>query len=292
MALGPLGVWAVANLIPAGEAEAFARRVEAWGYSTLWVPEITAKDPLVLAAFLLSATRRLTLATGIASLYLRHPAAMENARRALAEHSSGRFLLGLGVSHGPFVEGVLGLRWERPVERMRRYLEAMAQAPWTGPDLQHRAPLLLGVTGPKMLALAAELADGAHPYNVTPEHTATAREILGPGKLLCPEQKVLLETDPERARAVARRALALSLSLPNYRKSYLRQGFTEADLEGGGSDRLVDAIVAWGDEEAIRRRIQAHFDAGADHVAIQPLGRQGPRLSAEDERVLALLAPA
>ena len=151
---------------------------------------------------------------------------------------------------------------------------------------------VIAALGPKMLELGAELADGVHSYNVTPEHTATARRILGPGKLLCPEQMVLLETDPAKARAAARRTLGIYLPLPNYANNWLRLGFTTDDIANGGSDRLVDAVVAWGDEEAIRRRVQAHWDAGADHVCIQPLSTDESPTAPADERILELLAPA
>ncbi len=143
-----------------------------------------------------------------------------------------------------------------------------------------------------MLEVAATLADGAHPYNITPDYTGAARRILGAGKLLCPEQKVLLEKDPSVAREIGRKALALSFTLPNYRNNYLRMGFNAQDLENGGSDKVIDAIVAWGDEKAIRNRIQQHWDAGADHVCIQPLRRSGMTLTAQDEQILELLAPA
>ena len=288
---GKLGVWSLVNFMTAADSAAFARRVENWGYGALWVPEIMARDPLVTCSWLLANTERLTLATGIASVYTRDSFAMVNSQQALAEQSSGRFLLGLGVSHGPFVEGALGHEYEKPVVKMRRYLERMAATQYQGPAPTEKPRAVLGALGPKMLELARTLADGAHPYNVTPEHTARAREILGPGKLLCPEQMVLLEKDPATARRIARQALELSFKLPNYRNNYLRMGFEEQDLENNGSDRLIDAIVAWGDEQAIRDRVQQHRDAGADHVAIQPLRRDGQTLTAEDEKVLELLAP-
>jgi probable F420-dependent oxidoreductase len=142
-----------------------------------------------------------------------------------------------------------------------------------------------------MLALTAELADGAHPYNVTPEHTAQARQILGPDKWICTEQKVMLETDPAVARAAARKNLAVYLPLPNYRNNLKRIGFTEADFENGGSDRLMDGLVAWGDEAAIRTRLQAHLDAGADQVCIQSVRPDGDAGKPPDEKIFALLAP-
>jgi len=266
-------------------------RQEGWGYGTLWVPEVTARDPLVTCSWLLAHTTRLNLATGIVSIYSRDPYAAVNSQYALAEQSDGRFLLGLGVSHGPFVQGVLGHTFEKPVPKMKRYLEAMAGMKYFGPAPIEKPKTVIGALGPKMLEVAGALADGAHPYNVTPEHTAEARRILGPGKLLCPEQMVLLEEDPAVARAIAREAIALSLTLPNYRNNYLRIGFSMQDMENGGSDRLVDAIVAWGDEKATRERVRQHFDAGADHVCLQPLRRGTRTLTAGDEKVLELLAP-
>lgn len=289
--IGRLGVWLMINRLGAAESARLAARLESWGYGALWVPEIMARDPLVTCGWLLANTTRLTLATGIANLYAREPFATMNAQYALAEQSGGRFLLGLGVSHAPFIEGSLGRTYESPTDKMRRYLAAMAAAPYVGPQPPEKPPTVIAALGPRMLDIAAECADGAHPYNVTPQHTADAGRRLGPGKLLCPEQMVLLETDPAEARAIGRRTLAMSLTLPNYRNNYLRQGFTADDLDNGGSDRLVDSIIAWGDETAIRDRIRQHWDAGADHVCIQPLGREAPCLGAEAERVLEALAP-
>jgi len=291
MKLGKLGVWAMVNVMTAADSIAFARRVENWGYGTLWVPEVTARDPFVTASWLLANTKTLNLATGIASIYSRDCYAAVNTQLALAEQSGGRFLLGLGVSHGPFVEGVLGHKFEKPAPQMRRYLEGMRKMNYFGPQPAAKPLTVIGALGPKMLEVAATHADGAHPYNITPSHTAFARKVLGPGKLLCPEQMVLLETDPAVARAIARKALALSFSLPNYRNNYVRLGFDTEDFENGGSDKLIDAIVAWGDEQALRERIRQHWDAGADHVCIQPLRRTGMQLTAEDERVLEALAP-
>jgi probable F420-dependent oxidoreductase len=290
MDIGKLGVWAPVNFASAGESAAFAQRVEKWAYGTLWVPEVTARDPLVICSWLLANTTKLNLATGIVSVYSRDPYVAVNSQYALAEQSGGRFLLGLGVSHGPFVQGVLGYDYQKPAQKMQRFLENMPKMKYFGPQPPEKPLTVIGALGPKMLEVAASLADGAHPYNITPTHTAMARQILGPGKLLCPEQMVLLEKDAATARAVGRKALALSFTLPNYRNSYLRQGFAIEDLENGGSDRLIDAIVAWGDEKAIRKRIQEHWDAGADHVAIQPLRREGMKLTPGDEKVLQALA--
>jgi probable F420-dependent oxidoreductase len=290
--IGKLGIWALTHEFGAADAASFARRVEAWGYSTLWTPEAFGRDPMVGSSWLLANTTRLQVATGIANIYARDPLAALNTQYGLAEQSAGRFLLGLGVSHAPLVEGLRGHRYEQPIPAMRAYLEAVGRARYQGSQPPERPLTVIAALGPRMLELAGSLADGAHPYNVTPEHTARAREILGPDKLLCPEQMVLLETDPVKAREIGRRVLRHSLDMPNYRASFQRMGFSEADLAGGGSDRLVDAIVAWGDEAAIRARIQQHWDAGADQVCIQCLPRQGMRLSREDEQIFELLAPA
>ena len=212
-----------------------------------------------------------------------------NGQRGLNGQSGGRFLLGLGVSHRPSVEGLRGHNYGKPVATMRSYLGAMKAAPYAAPPPPEPPLTILAALGPRMMALSAELADGAHPYNVTPEHTAEARRILGPRKLLCPEIWVLLETDAAKARALGRQALAPYMQLENYANNWRRLGFGDADLGGGGSDRFIDANVAWGDEGALRRRIQEHWDAGADHVCIQSINPDGSRRP--DEKALALLAP-
>lgn len=292
MKIGKLGVWASTEAMTAGEAAAFAKRVEAWGYGALWLPEAVGRNVLVHSSWLLSNTTSLVIATGIANIYARDAAAMAAAQLTLAEQSGGRFLLGVGVSHAPLVEGVRGHVYEKPIGKMRGYLEDMAKAHYIAPRPTEKPPTVVAALGPKMMALTAELTDGAHPYNVTPEHTAEARAALGPDKLLCPEQMVLLETDPAAARAAGRKTLAIYMGLPNYRNNLMRFGFGTDDFENGGSDRLIDAMVAWGDEDAIRRRIQAHWDAGADHVCIQSIPPEGD--SAADrsiETIFELLAP-
>ncbi len=291
MDLGKLGVWAGLDGMTAADALAFAQRTERRGFKVLWTPESRGRNVLVNAAWLLSGTSRLIVATGIANIYARDAVAMANAQRGLNEQSGNRFLLGLGVSHKPLVSDLRGHAYGRPVATMRAYLEAMRAAPYQAPMPSERPRTVLAALGPKMLALAGEMTDGAHPYCVTPEHTAEARRILGPGKLLCPEVMVLLETDPAKARAAARTALASYIALENYANNWRRLGFTDDDLAGGGSDRFVDANIAWGDEEAIRRRLQLFWDAGADHVCIQAIHPSGAR-AVIDERIFDLLAPA
>ncbi len=291
MKIGKLGVWASLETRTAAEAASFAKRVEGWGYAALWVPEAVGRDVLVHSSWLLANTKSLIIATGIANIYARDAMAMNAAQLALNEQSGGRFLLGLGVSHAPLVEGVRGHVFEKPVAKLRTYLEAMAKSTYIAVRPAEKPTTLVAALGPKMLELTAELADGSHPYNVTPEHTAEARAILGPNKLLCPEQMVLLETDPAKARDAGRKLLATYLQLPNYRNNFIRIGFSIDDFENGGSDRLIDSIIAWGDEAAIRRRIQAHWDAGADHVCIQSVPADGSYDKPAPEKIFELLAP-
>jgi probable F420-dependent oxidoreductase len=189
----------------------------------------------------------------------------------------------------PSVEGVRGHTYGKPVATMRAYLEAMRAAPYGAPEPAEKPLTILAALGPRMLALSSSHADGSHPYNVTPEHTAEARRIMGPGKLLCPEIWVLLESDSAKARALGRQALANYMRLDNYVNNWRRLGFGDDDFAGGGSDRFVDANVAWGGDAATRKRIKEHWDAGADHVCIQSINPDGSRRP--DEKVLALLAP-
>jgi probable F420-dependent oxidoreductase len=291
MELGKLGVWVSMDSMTAAAAAAFAKRVEEWGYAALWIPESRGRNALVHSSWLLANTERLIIATGIANIYARDPMAMANGQRGLNEQSGGRFLLGVGVSHRPMVQGLRGHTYGKPVATMRAYLQGMRDAPYQAPMPSEQPLTIVAALGPRMMALSSELADGAHPYNTTPQHTARARSILGPGKLLCPEVWVLLETDPAAARRAAREALSRYLQLENYVNSWRREGFGDDDLAGGGSARFLDAMVAWGDERTIRARIQEHWDAGADHVCIQPISLQGSR-QIVDERILDLLAPA
>jgi probable F420-dependent oxidoreductase len=288
--LGKLGVWTWIDHLSAPESADFANQLEAWGYGALWLPEAIGRDPFAMIGYLAARTERLVLATGIANIYARDPVSMRAIRETLGEASNGRFVLGLGVSHERLVSGVRHHEYKKPVETMRAYLQAMDEATYLGRHAPDPAPIVLAALRPRMLALSRHATNGAHPYFVPPEHTARARELLGKSAWLCPEQMVLLETDAAKARAVIRQNIQIYLGLPNYQNNLKWLGFADRDFADGGSDWLVDAIVAWGDEKVIGDRIQAHFDAGADHVAIQafrPDGAQG-----FDARALEIFAPA
>jgi probable F420-dependent oxidoreductase len=270
--LGRVGIWTFAlDLQPVARAREVAAELEDLGYGAIWVPDATGRDPLAHAALLLGATERIVVGIGVASIYGRGPMAMNGAWKTLSDAFPGRFVLGLGVSHRPMVEGLQGLAYGPPLTAMREYLDRMDAALYVAPPPTEPPRRVLAALGPKMLALAGERADGALPYNVPPEHTAQARDILGPDKILAPEQAVLLETDPAEARRIGREYIAIYLDLPNYMDNLHRFGITDDDIAEGGSDRLVDTLVAWGDTDAIRARVQAHLDAGADHVAVQAM---------------------
>jgi probable F420-dependent oxidoreductase len=280
MQLGKLGVWCSLEGLPLAGAVDAARRVEALGFSALWQPMGMRRDLMVTASLQLAATTRLVIATGIATIYERAPLAMAAAQRTLGEQSGDRFLLGLGCSHAAFTQSLFGRTYLPPLRAVREYLEQMdAGLSLTGAPArdagQPAGPRVLAALGPRMLALARDRAQGAHPYFMPPEHTRRAREILGPDRWLCPEVKVVLETDPAKARAMARAAGAVNISLPNYQKTWRELGFADADFAQGGSDRLIDATVAWGDITAIRKHLDRHFEAGATQVCIHPVGAAG-----------------
>ena len=290
--LGSTGIWTnQLDALPAARAQEIAAELETLGFGALWFGEAFGREALTQAGLLLAGTRRIVIATGIANIYGRDPVTMAAGQKTLAEAYPNRFLLGLGVSHVPLVEQLRGHRYDKPVATMRGYLDAMDQTPYRAAPASIKPLRVLAALGPQMLRLAAERADGAHPYNTTPEHTAQARKLLGYGPLLCPEQAVILETNATRARAIARKFLAL-LTLPNYTNNFLRLGFSEADFANRGSDRLIDAVIAWGDLKAVLSRIEEHRSVGADHVCVQVLteGQQDFPLS-ESRTIAAALQP-
>ena len=270
------GIWSAGLRYgdPAAAAEASAE-LEELGYTALWVPDVGG-DVFGVVDGLMAATRTTTIATGILNLWMHSAEETADAHDRLTRAHGDRFLVGIGVSHAPLVNSAEPGRYRKPLAAMSAFLDGLDSAPTPLPPSRR----VLAALGPKMLELAQRRAAGAHPYNVTPEHTALARESVGPSKLVLPEQAVALTTDPELARKLGRDHLANYMALPNYTNNLRRLGFSDADFATGGSDRLIDALVAWGDEGAIEARVRQHRDAGADHVCIQVLGEEGlfPRL--------------
>ncbi len=290
--LGRVGLWTFQlDLQPMSAAQAAVAELEALGYGAIWVPEAVGREPFANAAMLLAGGSTIAVGTGIASIHARTAQTMQAGWKTVSEAYPGRFLLGLGVSHQPMVEGVHGHSYDKPYSTMVAYLDAMdrgmffAAAPTVAPQR------VLAALGPKMLRLSAERGLGAHPYFVPVEHTAFARETLGAGPLLAPEQAVVFETDASKAREIARRHMATYLRLPNYTNNLKRHGFTDADIADGGTDALVDAIVAWGTLDDIVARVAAHLAAGADHVSVQVLPADPAGLPMAEWRELAGAIP-
>jgi probable F420-dependent oxidoreductase len=280
--LGRLGVWYPIDRLDGAGLRLLLKKVDELGFSTFWYPEALGYESLSIASFMLANTSRLIIGSSIANIYARDPFTARRGLRTLSSLYDDRFILGLGVSHAPMVQR-RGHVYDKPVPTMRRYLDGVYEDQSSAADL----PLMIAALGPLMLKLAAERAAGALPYNVTPEHTREARTALGPNKLLAVEQKVCLETDPAAARALGRHELHRYMAMTNYRNNWLRIGFTEADLADGGSDKFIDAMVLWGDAPTIARGLRAHFDAGANHVCIQPVHAEGDT-EARDRTLAAL----
>ena len=268
--LGRVGVWSFAlQRISAADEGAAIRAFEGLGFPAVWIPEsVGSKEVFAHAGLLLSASDRAIVAPGIASIYARDPMAMANGAKALAEAYPGRFVLGIGVSHAPSVT-MRGGSYGKPVETMRDYLDGMDAAQYAGPEPAEPVPLVLAALGPRMLGLAAERADGAHPYFVPVEHTPVAREAIGSETCLAVEQTAVLSTDADEARRIGRAFARHYLALPNYANNLRRLGWSDEDIANDGSDKLIDAVIAWGDVDAIAARVRAHLDAGADHVCVQ-----------------------
>jgi probable F420-dependent oxidoreductase len=284
MQLGRLGVWYPVDRLNAPELRDFARQVERLGYDALWYPESRGYESFSVAGFMLGATTKLKIGSSIASIYARDAFTAQRGLVTLSELHAGRFILGLGVSHLPMVQGVRGHVYEKPVPAMRAYLDGIVKGQ-SGAD---EWPIAIAALGPHMLALAAARTRGALPYNVTPQHTAEAKRVLGASKWLAVEQKVSLEPNPVRARALGRKELERYLRLDNYRNNWLRIGFTQQDLADGGSDPFIDAMMLWGEPDKVKQGLRAHFDAGATHVCLQPVHEEGD--VATRDRILRELA--
>lgn len=272
MDIGRYGIWTFQlDLVPAARAAEHVDELDELGFGAVWVPEAVGREAFTNAALLLRGGTDIVVATGIASIYGRDAMAAGAAHRTLTEAHPDRFLLGLGVSHQPMVEGVRGHDYSKPFSAMQAYLDAMDATVFMAAQPTTEPQRVIAALGPRMLGLARDRAAGAFPYFVPPEHTAVAREVLGQGPLLAVEQAVVLDTDPSSAREKARTHTRIYTGLPNYANNLRRldPSLTDDDFAGAGSDRLVDSIVAWGDLDAVLGRVRAHLDAGADHVCLQ-----------------------
>ncbi len=268
MNLGKLGIWYSSDKLKPAEMAAFVQQVESLGFGSYWYPESRYYESIATGAFLLANSKTIRVGSSIANIYARDAFTAAAARRSLNDMYDGRYISGLGVSHIPMVEGLRKHEYGKPVATMRAYLDGMEAGRQEGePDW----PVAIAALGPRMMELAAEKCDGSLPYNVTPEHTARSKQVMGNGKSLIVEQKFCLESDPAKARAIARSELKRYMALPNYCNNWLRIGFSQDDITGEGSDRFMDAMVVWGDEAAIHARMKEHFDAGATTVVMQPL---------------------
>jgi probable F420-dependent oxidoreductase len=285
MELSGTGVWSGAlRYGDRGDINDAAAELEGLGYSAIWVPGGAGGDIFGDCSALLEATERVTVATGILNIWMHEAQEVADGHASLTAAHPGRFLLGLGVSHSALVDREEEGRYQKPMAVTKAYLDAL-DATTPPVPVEERA---LAALGPRMLELSRDRTRGAHPYLANPEHTRFAREVLGDGPLLMPEQPVVLETDPATARELARGHFTIYLTLPNYLNNLRRLGFTDDDFADGGSDRLIDGIIAWGDEATIARRVQEHFDAGADHVCIQVVTPRGlQELPREQWRALA-----
>src|SRR3990170_7140815 len=269
-ALGRVGVWSFTlEALAAAEEREAAAEIESLGYGAIWFPEaVESREVFSHAGWLLASTERLVVASGIASIWARDPVATANGWRMLSDAYPGRFLLGIGVSHAGSV-GRRGHEYGRPYSAMRDYLDAMDRAGSTASEPEPLPRMVLAALGPKMLGLAAERTLGAHPYFVPVEHTAFARQRLGPGPVLAVEQTVVLDSDASTARRVARGFATDYLQTENYVRNLRRMGWTQADVQGQVSDALIDAVMAWGDVDRLALPVRQHLDAGADHVCVQ-----------------------
>jgi probable F420-dependent oxidoreductase len=285
MKLGRLGAWySTDKLSGPAQIREFVGTVERLGYDVLWYPESRGNESFSVAAFMLATSSKLKIGSSIASIYARDAFTSRRGMLTLNALYGNRFILGLGVSHPPMVEGLRGHTYEKPIPAMRRYLLGITKDQSEAADW----PICVAALGPLMLKLSGEMTQGAIPYNTNPRHTAEAAKILGPGKWLAIEQKVTLETDPAKARALGRKELARYLALDNYRNNFLRIGFTEQDLQNGGSDAFIDQMCLWGGAAKVKEGLRAHFAAGATHVAIQPVHEDGD-IAARDH-ILTMLA--
>jgi probable F420-dependent oxidoreductase len=290
MDIGKIGIWFFLDAMTAAQTVEFVRKTEKLGYGAMWIPEAVGRDPFAHIGYLAAHTDKIVFATGIANIYARDPLTMSAASKTVAEASGGRFLLGIGVSHRPLVVNLRGHSYDKPYSYMKEYLPKMKGALYRAPQPTQEVPVVLAALHPKMLQLAASEANGTHTYFVPPEHTSKARAAIGTKPWICAAQAVILETEAAKARAMARTYMKTYVPrLPNYTNNLKALGWKDEDFQNGCSDALVDAIVAWGNEQKIRDRIDAHLKAGATHVCILPIRADSETLP--DPRVMEALAP-
>ncbi|MGH7988251.1 MAG: TIGR03620 family F420-dependent LLM class oxidoreductase [Candidatus Binataceae bacterium] len=290
MDIGKLGIWFFLDSMTAADSVEFAQTSERLGYGAMWIPEAVGREPFAHIGYLAAHTERIVFATGIANIWARDPITMSAASKTVADVSNSRFVLGIGVSHKPLVTNLRGHSYDKPYSYMKEYLPKMKGALYRAPAPKEEVPVVLAALHPKMLQLAATQATGTHTYFVPPEHTAKARAAIGPKPWICAAQAVVLETDANKARTAARTYMKTYVPrLPNYTNNLKNLGWKDEDFANGCSDRLVDAIVAWGTADKIRERIDAHLKAGATHVCILPLRTDTDSLP--DPRAMEALAP-
>ncbi len=289
MKFGKMGVFYFTDMLDNKGLGELTSRVEEMGYSTLWYPEAAGYEAFGLGGYLLSQSKTLQIGSGIANIYARDPTSSAMGLNTLNNLHDGRFVLGLGVSHAPLVSDLRGHEYKKPVSTMRAYLDVMDQT-WEGlgsaPEVKQ---VVLAALGPKMTQLADERTQGSFPYNIIPEQASISKKNSPNGGAVICEQKVCLCEDADQARKAARAALAPYLPLPNYYNNWFRLGFNEADLADGGSDRLMDAMVLWGDAATIKGKLQEYFDKGADQVVVQPINPDAS--GSMDYAALEALAP-
>jgi probable F420-dependent oxidoreductase len=289
MKIGKLGVFCSMDAMPAPESASFCRRIERMGYRAVRTTEATGREPFAQGGYLLANTTSLIYATGIANVWVRDPMTMAVAAKTLAEQAPDRFILGIGVSHRSLVEDLRGHKYVKPFSYLSEYIPRMKSAFYSAVAPKVEPPLVLAALHPKSLGLTAREAQGTHTVLCLPTHTKQARSLMGPDKWVCASVFAILERDAAKTRARAREHLNFYVNQENYRRLLIAQGFTAADLENRGSDRLIDEVVAWGSEDKIMDRINAQIDAGANHVCVMPLRSDSVPLP--DERLLEALAP-
>lgn len=287
MDIGKISVFTFMDSMSAPESANFVRKIERLGYRMIWYPEAWGREPFAHAGYLMAKTDSLILATGIANIWVRDPMTTAAAAKTLAEMAEGRFVLGIGVSHRSLVADLRGHDYSKPLSYMRDYITRMKASLYRAVPPKTEPPLVIAAIHPKMLKLAAQEARGTQTYLVTPEHTKRAREVLGKDAWVCVGQITVLERDPSKARAAARKHLEFYMAQANYIRSLRAQGFTDQDI-ATVSDRLLDAVIAWGDEERIRKHFDAHIAAGASQICMMPVAADG---TTPDERAIEAFAP-